>query len=202
MKIAGKYGGQTRLPNKVANQILRLYPDDPCQGIPEYLGCERVPEMGYQWRRTNAYAGDVMMHANRRFQCEAWTETSTPAYCYRFNVHSADVPLIMGATHFEEVAFVFHNIEGMGYHYGKPFEGTPESYKQLAKLMTSMWASFIHDLDPNSGIRGSPVHWDPYGRKKPVDLLFDANVTSHMEPDTWRKKGIAYINSKADVYNR
>lgn len=197
-----KYGGTTKLPHPVAKRILQLYPDDPSQGIPEYLGSERVPSMGYQWRRTSAYAGDVMMHANRRRQCEAWTETSTPAYCYRFNVHAADVPLLMGATHFEEVAFVFNNIEGLGYHGGKPFDGTPESYKQLSKLMASMWASFIHDLDPNSGIKNSPVHWDPYGRRKPVDLLFDANVTSHMEPDTWRKKGMDYINSRADVYGR
>ncbi|KAH2126355.1 hypothetical protein KXW34_004519 [Aspergillus fumigatus] len=197
-----KYGGTTKLPHPVAKRILQLYPDDPSQGIPEYLGSKRVPSMGYQWRRTSAYAGDVMMHANRRRQCEAWTETSTPAYCYRFNVHAADVPLLMGATHFEEVAFVFNNIEGLGYHGGKPFDGTPESYKQLSKLMASMWASFIHDLDPNSGIKNSPVHWDPYGRRKPVDLLFDANVTSHMEPDTWRKKGMDYINSRADVYGR
>ncbi|RHZ45901.1 carboxylesterase/lipase family protein [Aspergillus thermomutatus] len=197
-----KHGGSFKLPHSVAKRILQLYPDDPSQGIPEYLGSERVPSKGYEWRRTSAYAGDVTMHANRRRQCEAWTETSTPAYCYRFNVHAADVPLLMGATHFEEVAFVFNNIEGLGYHYGKPFAGTPESYKQLSKLMTSMWASFIHDLDPNSGIQNSSVHWYPYGRNQPVDMLFDANVTSHMERDTWRKKGIDYINSKADEYWR
>lgn len=194
-------GFDFQTPPSVAKEILKLYPDDPSQGIPEYLGDQRVPSMGYEWRRTSAFAGDFTMHANRRRQCEAWTETSTPAYCYRFNVHSADVPLIMGATHFEEVSFVFHNIAGLGYHYGKPFAGVPQSYIDLSTMMTSMWASFIHDLDPNSGVNKS-VHWEAYGKDNPVDLLFNANTTSHMEPDTWRKEGIDYINSVAKAFWR
>lgn len=158
--------------------------------------------MGNQWRRTSAFGGDWTMHANRRRQCEAWAETSTPAYCYRFNVHSADVPLIVGVTHFEEVSFVFHNIAGQGYHYGKPFAGVPQSYIDLSTMMTSMWASFIHGLDPNPGVVNKSVHWDAYSNSKPVDLLFNANTTSHMEADTWRKDGIDYINSVAQAFWR
>ncbi|KAL2008244.1 hypothetical protein VTN00DRAFT_8226 [Thermoascus crustaceus] len=192
-----------KLPSSVAKRILELYPDDPSQGIPSFLGDQRVPSMGYQWRRTSAYGGDYYMHANRRRQCEAWAEASVPAYCYRFNVRAADVPYIVGATHFEEVAFVFNNIEGLGYHYGKPFSGMPESYAELSTLMTSMWASFIHDLDPNTGVRKSfPNRWIPYAKGKPVDIVFDANTTSHMEPDTWRKDGIDYINSVTKAYWR
>jgi cholinesterase len=67
-------------------------------------------------------------------------------------MHSADVPLIYGATHSEDVAFVFNNIDNLGYHYGLPFAGVPCSYYQLSYLMNSMWISFIHDLNPNSGI--------------------------------------------------
>jgi triacylglycerol lipase len=181
----------------MANRVLELYPDDPSQGIPAFLGDQRVPSMGYEWRRTSAFAGDFTMHANRRRQCEAWSEASTPAYCYRFDVHSADVPLIVGATHFEEVSFVFHNIAGLGYHSGKPFAGVPQSYIDLSTMMTSMWASFIHDLDPNSGVVNKSIHWEAYGKDKPVDLLFSANTTSYMEADTWRKEGIDYINSIA-----
>ncbi|KAJ5886953.1 uncharacterized protein N7473_009627 [Penicillium subrubescens] len=191
----GSLGKQ--LPPPIAKRILELYPDDPSQGIPAFLGDQRVPSMGYEWRRTSAFAGDFYMHANRRRQCEAWAETSTPAYCYRFDVHSADVPLIVGATHFEEVAFVFHNIAGLGYHYGKPFAGVPQSYIDLSIMMTSMWASFIHDLNPNSGVMNKSIHWQAYGKDKPVDLLFSANTTSYMEADTWRKEGIDYINAIA-----
>ncbi|CAI7662752.1 unnamed protein product [Penicillium bialowiezense] len=189
-------------PPSIAKRILELYPDDPSQGIPESLGDERVPSNGNQWRRTSAFSGDWSMHANRRRQCEAWAETSTPAYCYRFNVHSADTPLLSGATHFEEVAFVFHNIAGQGYHYGKPFAGVPQSYIDLSTMMTSMWASFIHDLDPNPGVVNKTVPWESYSNSKPEDLLFDANTTSQMEADTWRKDGIDFINSVARAFWR
>ncbi|KAJ5965745.1 hypothetical protein N7481_012459 [Penicillium waksmanii] len=189
-------------PPNVAKKILELYPDIPSQGIPEFLGNKRVPSNGYQWRRTSAFAGDFVMHANRRRQCEAWTEASTPAYCYRFNVRSADVPILSGATHFEEVSFVFHNIAGLGYHYGKPFAGVPQSYIDLSYMMTSMWASFIHDLNPNSGVVNQSIHWGVYDKEKPLDLFLDANTTSHMEPDTWRKEGIDYINSVARAFWR
>ncbi|KAL4916162.1 Alpha/Beta hydrolase protein [Aspergillus aurantiobrunneus] len=189
-------------PPPIAKEILDLYPDDPSQGIPEFLGDKRVPSRGYQWRRTSAYAGDYSMHANRRRQCEAWAESGTPAFCYRFNVRGGDVDWLGGASHFTEVAFVFNNIAGLGYHYGKPFDGMPESYHALSVLVASMWASFIHDLDPNSGIEEGGVQWEEYGVESPVDLLFNANVTSAMEPDTWRKDGIDFINSVAKTLRR
>lgn len=97
---------------------------------------------------------------------------------------------------------VFNNIYGIGYHYGKPFAGVPQSYYDLSSMMTSMWASFIHDLDPNPGTVNSSVHWDAYGKNSPVDLFFNANTTSHMEADTWRKEGIDYINSVAQGFWR
>ncbi|KAJ5797478.1 uncharacterized protein N7503_006774 [Penicillium pulvis] len=195
-------GFDFQTPPFIADEILKLYPDNPSLGIPEFLGDERVPSEGWEWRRTSAFAGDFTMHANRRRQCEAWTETSTPAYCYRFNVHSADTPLLAGATHFEEVAFVFNNIDGLGYHYGKPFAGVPQSYYDLSSMMTSMWASFIHDLDPNPGTVNASVHWDAYGLDSPVDLFLNANTTSHMEADTWRKEPIDYLNSVAEAFWR
>lgn len=191
-----------QISSSIANQILKLYPDIPSEGIPEYLGDQRVPSQGWEWRRTSAFAGDYSMHANRRRQAEVWAETSTPAYSYRFNVHPADTPVLYGATHFEEVSFVFNNVAGLGYHYGKPFDGVPQSYFDLSSLMTSMWASFIHDLDPNSGVVNKSIHWAVYGKDSPVDMLFDANTTSRMESDTWRKDGIDYINSIAKDFWR
>lgn len=200
LSLAGQAG--FKLPKAVANRILDLYPDDPSQGIPAFLGDARIPSLGYQFRRTSAYVGDYFMHANRRKQCEIWARASVPAYCYRFNVHSADIPLVFGASHFEEVAFVFNNIDGLGYHYGKPFNNTPKSYTDLSNLMTSMWASFIHDLDPNTGVPHFSMKWAAYNNDHPVDIVFDANVTSHLEADTWRGEGIAYINSTPQLYYR
>ncbi|KAL6238341.1 hypothetical protein BDW75DRAFT_237440 [Aspergillus navahoensis] len=189
-----------RYPPAIAQKILALYPDDPSQGIPEFLADQRVPSKGWQWRRTSAYAGDYSMHANRRRQTEVWAQHGIPTYAYRFNMRSGNVDWIGGAEHFEEVAFVFRNFEGLGYHYGLPFDGMPETYKELSTLMASMWASFIVDLDPNTGVE-SEVYWEKYGADEPVDIVFDANVTGlgYLEDDTWRKEGIDFLNSIARI---
>jgi carboxylesterase type B len=55
-----------------------------------------------------------------------------------------------GATHFSEVAYVFHNVINQGYGANGPFVDAPEEKLKLAKLMSNMWVSFIHDLDPNN----------------------------------------------------
>lgn len=190
------------LPDPAADRILELYPNDPSQGIPAFLGDQRLPSKGYQYRRVAAFAGDYVMHANRRRQCDAYAAAGAPAYCYRFDVRNTDVGYLSGATHFEEISFVFHNFQGRGYHFGKPFVDVPQSYFELSTLMTRMWASFIHDLNPNFASQDPAVHWDPYAIDTPTDLVFDTNVTSHMEPDTWRGDGMAYINSIAPAFWR
>lgn len=202
MGMADCIGGSSfPYPPDLAHEILDLYPDDPSKGIPAFLGDQRVPSKGLQWRRTCAYAGDYTMHANRRRQCEAWAEQDTPAWCYRFNMRGGDVPAIGGAQHFTEVAFVFNNIQGWGYHYGLPFAGMPESYTRLSNMMSSMWARFIHDLDPNGE---DTLSWDGYEIESPMDLVFDANVTGlgYVEDDTWRKGGIDFLNSITDTLQR
>lgn len=88
----------------------------------------------------------------------------------------------------------------------KPFEGKPQGYADLAKLMASSWASFFVDLDPNGYNRQGKARvekWTPYSLSDPKDLVFDANVTSHLEADTWRAKGIKLFNDNVDgIYHR
>ncbi|KAL5344006.1 Alpha/Beta hydrolase protein [Aspergillus crustosus] len=200
--------------------ILNLYPDIPSEGIPAFLGPARIPSQGLQWRRTSAYAGDFLMHAPRRRQCEAWAESGIPAYCYRFNTRGNDVEYIGGVSHFTEVAFVFNNIAALGYHYGAPFGNlTTEEfgrYSGLSRRVAGSWAGFIHDLDPNvpfsggsNGTHGQEkghgqVVWKQYDLENPLDLVFDANVTGYaaLEQDTWRKEGIAWINNHAEAFGR
>ncbi|ORY56582.1 cholinesterase [Pseudomassariella vexata] len=139
-----------KLPSTTARQMLKVYPDDPSIEIAAYLGNAKTPNEGLQWRRTSTYTGDLRQHTGRRWQCQTWAANDMPAYCYRFNVHSNDVPWINGAAHFTEVAFVFNNLDGVGYHSGLPFNQTPPSYVALSNMMASMWVSFIVDGDPNS----------------------------------------------------
>ena len=92
------------------------------------------------------------MHAPRRLTNQAWAANNVTSYSYRFNVLVNGVPNTIGATHFQEVAFVMDNTNGLGYAQNlvqNPFGGEPISYIELARLMTRMWASFIYSGDPN-----------------------------------------------------
>ena len=193
------------LPEFFAEEILQAYPDIPAEGIPAAaeVGDVRFSgAFGAQYRRTAAYAGDEVFIANRRLTCETWAAAGVPAYCYRFNTIPAGVTAEYGVTHFQEVAFVFNNVKGLGYAID-PFLDKPKSYFELSKLMSCSWASFMHDLDPNSfrssaygaKIAGSADNWPKYGTGSAAqNIVWDANVTSHAEPDTFRAAGIDLIN--------
>lgn len=197
------------LPSSFAEEILSAYPDDPCVGIPADLGCERPDApYGYEWRRTSAYTGDAVFIAPRRLTCQAWSAASLSAYCYRFNTIPNAIPPEVGATHFQEVAFVMNNLEGVGYAVS-PFAGKPDLYRALSDLMTASWVSFVHDLDPNTfraankTIAGSSELWPLY-RDGAMNIVWDANATdlAYTEADDFRKDAIDLINENNMIYNR
>jgi carboxylesterase type B len=83
---------------------------------------------------------------------------------------------LAGAVHFQEVAFVFYNTEGLGY----PQNGGPnplggperESLLVLAKQMCRMWISFVNYGDPNMHLGGKLIC------SHPTRLLFANNKSS------------------------
>jgi hypothetical protein len=129
-----------------------LYPDIPTIGIPAtYVGRLPAKIPGLQFKCSAAFAGDFWFQACRRFVSENWDKHGVPTYSYHFNVKVNGIPSLIGSTHFQEVAFVFDNTEGLGYYtQPNPFGGMPKSFRALAKLMSKSWISFIHDLDPNN----------------------------------------------------
>lgn len=104
---------------------------------------------------------------------------------------------------------MFDNENGVGYPpiALDPFQGKPQNFFDLAKLMSRSWASFIHSGDPNAWMQGryagAPM-WPVYSVESPMNMVWDANVTglAYPEPDTWRAEGIALINSFNLAYNR
>lgn len=59
-------------------------------------------------------------------------------------------------THFQEVAFVMHNVDGQGFpdedppYFGAdPFLGEPPSYVALADDVCRRWVSFVNTGEPN-----------------------------------------------------
>lgn len=194
--------------------ILQAYPDT-CSDIippPTEVACsvEWPPEYGKVYRRSAAYWGDIVMIGNRRGTCQTWAKNGVHAYCYRFNTIPAGIPWYTGVTHFQEVAFVFDNIQGYGYNaeHGtiNPFTDKPQSYIDLAKLMSQSWASFIYDQNPNnySGRHSTAANWPVYSVHNPQNIVWDANVTqlAYAEPDTWRQTGIEFILTHQLDYHR
>lgn len=204
-----------QLPRYFAEMLPEIYPNEPSYWIPPpaTVGNITYPPPfgeGHQYQRSSAYFGDAVMIANRRGACETWTAAGLPAYCYRFNTRPAGVPYQLGVPHFQEVAFVFDNTQGLGYNKEhssvNPFQDEPESYFHLAKLMSSSWASFIADLDPNGfdGRYSAAEAWPVYSLDNPQVIVWDANTTqlAYAEADTFRKEGIQWILDHAKDYHR
>jgi carboxylesterase type B len=201
-----------------ASIISALYPNIQALGIPSLttypsivtLGSPVASELGLQLRRTAAYFGDVVVIAPRRASSTAWSTYNVPSYSYRFDVTVNGIPNFIGATHFQEVAFVFNNTKGQGYAVN-PFPSLTEaestSFQDLAVLMSRSWVAFITELDPNkNGIRGAniwPVYNTTTGGGEGSNIVFSVNETSYVEPDTFRGEGIAWISRNfRDVYGQ
>ncbi|KAF4315054.1 hypothetical protein BBO99_00005859 [Phytophthora kernoviae] len=188
---------------ETAEKLAALYPDIPEVGIPGTLHGRPGNETGYgtMFKRVAAYAGDRSMHAPRRFVSNIWAANNLVSYSYDFNVLVNGLTQYTGATHFQEVAFVFYNLGGNGYGNAvsvNPFLNQPETFFQLARVMTRMWASFIVDQTPNNN-NVTAVEWPEYTLDDPQNIVFDVNVTdlAFIEPDIYRAEAIAFLNALA-----
>jgi triacylglycerol lipase len=147
------------------------------------------------YKRAAAFVSDNS-HATRRYFSKTWAKAGLPNYIYYFNVRPNGVSEYLGAQHFEEVAFVFYNLNGDGYKPitgASPFENTPQSYKDVANMMSRMWVSFFVDQNPSYA---GAVQWPPSQVDDTHIIYFDANVTSlaYVRPDTYRAEGINYMH--------
>jgi carboxylesterase type B len=142
--------------NETVAVLSALYPDVPSLGIPATLEGRpsgSLARYGAMWKRVAAFAGDLNQQAGRRWFSRHWALADVPVYSYHFNVLVNGLGPAIGSTHFQEVAFVFDNTQGMGYETVvavNPFANKPESYAQLAELMSSQWVNFFNNRDPNS----------------------------------------------------
>lgn len=137
----------------------------------------------------------------RRATNIAWATFNTTSFSYRWNVLVSTTPAFIGATHFGEVAFVFDNIDGLGYAENE-FQGEPASYITLATQMTRSWVGFITELDPNkNGLEGVNT-WPEYVLEGGVGQNFVLTAEgdgsqSFAEVDDFRAEGIAFISANA-----
>jgi len=200
--------------NTTATILAAVYPDIPAIGIPPtYHGRPPASKLyGSQFKRVAAYAGDVKMQAPRRLAAQLWAKYNATTYSYVFHTIPNGID---SAAHFQEVAFVFHNLNGDGYRNvvaKPPFEGKPQTFTDLSTMMSRMWISFIINGDPNkcegnfSSISGidivtddyivSNVAWPKYTLDDPTNIVFDTNVTNlaYISPDIYRAEGIDFVS--------
>ncbi|KAI0018445.1 Alpha/Beta hydrolase protein [Xylariomycetidae sp. FL0641] len=187
---------------EAAAGVAAVYPDDPAVGVPaSFAGRPPAYPFGRQWKRVAAFAGDFQQHGGRRLTARSFAAGGVPVYSYLWNVlvHNG-LAAEYGATHFQEVAFAFNNTRGLGYAVD-PFEGKPETLKDLANMMSRMWVSFIHDGNPNldgckHSLAAAPCRkWPRYTVEHPHNIVFDVNVTglSYTAVDDYREIAIDWL---------
>ncbi|KAF3767925.1 hypothetical protein M406DRAFT_61678 [Cryphonectria parasitica EP155] len=188
--------------NETAQTMAVLYPDIPAIGIPGTLHGRPTGAYAYlgaQWKRAAAFAGDLAQHAPRRLISQTYARYNVSSWSYHFNVLVHGLPAATGATHFQEVAFVFDNTQGLGYENAvaeDPFADEPETFDQLAKMMSRSWVSFIVDGDPNNS--GLGAHWPVYTLEDPQNMYFDVNISGLARPeaDYYRAAEIQYMQEQ------
>jgi carboxylesterase type B len=185
------YLSTQNLTKAQVDQIATLYPDDPDVGIPaSYVGRPTDPAYGLQWKRAAAFAGDWQQHAGRRLLAESYAAADLSVYSYLWNVYVNGIPNILGATHFQELAFVFYDLTSA------EFKNKPETFKELSNLMSRQWVNFINDANPNLSVspEGTPA-WPLYTPSQPDNIVFDVNVTglAYTAEDNYRSEAITYL---------
>jgi carboxylesterase type B len=170
-----------------------------------------------------------MMHYTRRRSNLAWSEYGVPSYSYNFDVTvngmegecpnlmtpcgttsrltgAKQIPDYVGATHFQEVAFVFSNFDGLGYDVN-PI-GDDADLRAVSKTMSTAWINFIVGLDPNGDKAGSglslkgdaswPVYDSSLGGGVGQNVVLSKSG-AYVEWDSWRAEGINWMieNSQA-----
>lgn len=163
-----------------------------------------------------------MFIANKRHVAQTFANYGLPVYSYRFNtLTTSSLPnIIFGVYHTTEIAFVFHNLQGVGYRTGDPFANQPPSYTALSDYMSHLWigahprssspyrAAMLTTLFPGFIAHGSPNSvkseglpcWPEYGATA-SNLVFQPN-SSYVEKDDFRSEQLNFINGIPSKYMR
>ncbi|RDB17172.1 Lipase 2 [Hypsizygus marmoreus] len=176
------------LLENAADELLRLYPDDPVLGSPFNTGSETFG-LSSVFKQASAIDGDINFQAQRRFWMQTASKAGVKTFGYLFTEPQPNANPAVGVSHGSEVRFV----------YGQPENPTP-SATRISSIMIDYWVSFTTSLDPNDG-RGIPRPiWSRYTPHNQVLMqLNGANLT--LIPDDYRSEQIDFINSDPAVFH-
>ncbi|KAL6400875.1 carboxylesterase family protein [Ilyonectria robusta] len=119
--------------------IETLYPNVDALGLPAGYSPPENDTLGLQYKRVVAYHTDAVETSSRRLTVDTWAASGETAYSGRVNILIPGSAAFLGCPHATEVDFVFDVIDNGN-----------KAMKEMAKLMSRTWASFVHDLDPNN----------------------------------------------------
>lgn len=139
-----------------ADTILSHYPyTDPESVVPQVATYQLNTTIGLQYKRANTLLTDLVHKGPVRYAAQLWlglnSKSTSPLYIYNANTTVSTGGLWYGAAHGFELPYMFYNLNGTGwegdqsspFHGGNPFTGRPQSYIDLATVMSGMWASFV-----------------------------------------------------------
>ena len=99
--------------------------------------------------------------------------SSTPLYMYMFTWRS---PVNKGSVHGHELKFCFNTL----HHAANELPQPTEADLRLADTMSSVWAQFAHNGNPN--VNGLP-EWHPYTKENGELMVFDYQCAIRNNPD-------------------
>ncbi|KAF4918924.1 Lipase 2 [Colletotrichum viniferum] len=197
-------------PKAMVERWAALYQDEIDAPSAAGLGTVRPnpgPALGAEYGKTALFLGDGFFHAGRRFAARVWAESGVACYSYFFDVVTANVDKeTLGATHFQEIPFVFGDKGGSGWEVD-PFPKDVElrrQFQELAGVMSGMWISFVVSGSPNNHHQESVgnITWPVYTRENPENMVFSATAGLSLQPDTWREDAIQMFFDLADMNSR
>lgn len=134
-----------------------LHTNDSFSIIKEVSNAQLNSTVGFQLKRFAGIVTDLIFVAPTRFSAHQWQKHNfTNLYVYNANTTVSKGDRSYGAAHGLDLPYMFYNLNGTGWEGdnppfsgGNPFEGRPQSYIDLAKVMSGMWVSFF-----NNGVPG------------------------------------------------
>ncbi|EQB57690.1 carboxylesterase [Colletotrichum gloeosporioides Cg-14] len=195
-------------PAAMVERWAALYQDEIDAPSAAGLGTVRPdpgPALGAEYGKTALFLGDAFFHAGRRFAARVWAERGVACYSYFFDAVTANVDKeTLGATHFQEIPFVFGDKDGDGWEVD-PFpeeEGPRRKFEELAGVMSGMWISFVVSGSPNNHHQVGNITWPVYTQERPENMAFSAVDGLGLQPDTWREEAIQMFFDLADMNSR
>ncbi|CAA7263293.1 unnamed protein product [Cyclocybe aegerita] len=176
------------LLNSTADELLKLYPDDPALGSPFNTGNQTFG-LPPGFKRQAAIMGDITFQSQRRSWIQAASRVGVKTYGYLFTQPQPNGKPQDGVSHVSEVVFV----------YGVPSDRSASAL-HLSSIMIDYWVSFATSLTPNDGLGNQRPIWPQYTPENEVLLQLDGDNTTVI-PDDYRKKQIDFINSNPAVFH-